>query len=298
LSDERLLRIGLPKGSLQEATVEIFRKAGWRVNVDPRGYHPDVDDPELWCMLLRAQEMALYVAEGVLDCGLTGLDWIREQGCEDRVEMVADLVYAKGGMRPYRWVLAVHESSDVQGWEDLQGRRIATELVNVTRGILAQHGVEAHVEYSWGATEAKCPALVDAIVEGTETGSTLRANNLRIVEVLFESTTKLIANPKAMRDPWKRSKIENIALLLQGALAAEDRVGLKMNVEEANLPCVIEVLPALRRPTISPLASTNGEEWVAVEAIVSKTEVRELIPRLKAVGAEGIIEYPLNKLVP
>jgi ATP phosphoribosyltransferase len=298
LTEERILRIGLPKGSLQDATVEIFRKAGWRVTVDPRGYHPDMDDPELWAVLLRAQEMAVYVADGVLDCGLTGLDWIREQNCEDRVIIVADLVYAKGGMRPYRWVLAVHESSDIQGWHDLHGRRIATELVNVTKAFLSRHGVQAAVEYSWGATEAKCPSLVDAIVEGTETGSTLRANNLRVVDVLFESTTKLIANPRSLQDPWKRSKIENIALLLQGALAAEEKVGLKMNVAQANLQGVLSVLPALKRPTISPLASDDGEQWVAVEAVVGKTEVRELIPRLKAVGAEGIIEYPLNKVVP
>ncbi|MCD6351456.1 MAG: ATP phosphoribosyltransferase [Armatimonadetes bacterium] len=298
MSEDRVLRIGLPKGSLQEATFEIFRRAGWRASVGSRGYHPDMGDPELWAVLLRAQEMAVYVADGVLDCGLTGLDWIREQNCEDRVHIVADLVYAKGGMRPYRWVLAVHESSDIQGWEDLQGRRIATELVNVTKKYLAEHGVEASVEYSWGATEAKCPSLVDAIVEGTETGSTLRANNLRIVEVLFQSTTKLIANPDAWQDPWKRQKIENIALLLQGALAAEDKVGLKMNVEQAKLADVLSVLPALKRPTISPLASEDGEQWVAVEAIVGKVEVRELIPRLKAAGAEGIIEYPLNKLVP
>lgn len=298
MSEDRVLRIGLPKGSLQDATLDIFGKAGWRVTVDPRGYHPHMDDPELWAVLLRAQEMAVYVADGVLDCGLTGLDWIREQDCEDRVAIVADLVYAKGGMRPYTWVLAVHESSDVQRWEDLEGRRLATELVNVTKRYLAEHGVQASVEYSWGATEAKCPSLVDAIVEGTETGSTLRANNLRVVQVLFQSTTKLIANPLALEDPWKRRKIENIALLLQGALAAEDRVGLKMNVEESRLPDVLAVLPALKRPTISPLASSDGERWVAVEAIVGKTEVRELIPRLKAVGAEGIIEYPLNKLVP
>lgn len=298
MSEEKVLRIGLPKGSLQDATVEMFRKAGWSVSVDERGYHPQMGDPELWAVLLRAQEMAVYVADGVLDCGLTGYDWILEQNCEDRVVMVADLVYAKRGIRPYRWVLAVHEDSDIHGWEDLQGRRIATELVNVTKRFLAKHGVEATVEYSWGATEAKCPSLVDAIVEGTETGSTLRANKLRIVDVLFESTTKLIANPDSWQDPWKRQKIENIALLLQGALAAEEKVGIKMNVERRNLPAVLAALPALKRPTISPLASDDGEEWVAVEAIVGKTEVRELIPKLKAAGAQGIVEYPLNKVVP
>ncbi len=298
MSEEKVLRIGLPKGSLQEATVEMFRKAGWSISVDERGYHPDMGDPELWAVLLRAQEMAVYVADGVLDCGLTGYDWILEQNCEDRVVMVADLVYAKRGIRPYRWVLAVHEDSDIRGWQDLQGKRIATELVNVTKRFLAEHGVEATVEYSWGATEAKCPSLVDAIVEGTETGSTLRANKLRIVEVLFESTTKLIANPEAWQDPWKRRKIENIALLLQGALAAEEKVGIKMNVERGNLEAVLAALPALKRPTISPLASDDGEEWVAVEAIVGKNEVRDLIPKLKAAGAQGIVEYPLNKVVP
>ena len=276
----------------------MFQKAGWRVSVDPRGYHPDMGDPELWAVLLRAQEMAVYVADGVLDCGLTGYDWILEQGCEERVVMVADLVYAKQGMRPYKWVLAVHESSDIQGWKDLEGKRIATELVNVTKKFLEKHGVNATVEYSWGATEAKCPSLVDAIVEGTETGSTLRANNLRIVDVLFESTTKLIANPESWQDPWKRQKIENIALLLQGALAAEEKVGLKMNVAEKNLEAVLAELPALKRPTISPLASDDGEKWMAVEAIVDKKQVRLLIPRLKAAGAQGIIEYPLNKVIP
>lgn len=298
MGSERVLRIGLPKGSLQEATFEIFRKAGWAVSVDQRGYHPDMGDSELWAVLLRAQEMGVYVADGVLDCGLTGLDWIMEQGCENRVVMVADLVYAKRGMRPYRWVLAVHETSDIQGWKDLAGKRIATELVNVTRRFLQEHGVEATVEYSWGATEAKCPSLVDAIVEGTETGSTLRANHLRIVDELFKSTTKLIANPEAWQDDWKRGKIENIALLLQGALAAEEKVGLKLNVEVSRLDGVLAVLPALKRPTISPLASNDGEEWVAVEAIVGKTQVRDLIPKLKAAGAQGIIEYPLNKVVP
>ncbi|MBC7287490.1 MAG: ATP phosphoribosyltransferase [Armatimonadetes bacterium] len=297
MSSEKVLRIGLPKGSLQDATVEMFRKAGWPVSVDERGYHPDMGDPELWAVLLRAQEMAVYVADGVLDCGLTGYDWILEQDCAERVVMVADLVYAKRGMRPYKWVLAVHENSDIQSWTDLQGKRIATELVNVTKRFLKEHGVEATVEYSWGATEAKCPSLVDAIVEGTETGSTLRANHLRIVEVLFESTTKLIANPESWQDPWKRCKIENIALLLQGALAAEERVGLKMNVAREKLQDVLAQLPALKRPTISPLASDDGEEWVAVEAIVGKAEVRDLIPRLRAAGAQGIVEYPLNKVV-
>jgi len=278
---EKILRIGLPKGSLQEATIEIFRKAGFPISVDERQYKPDFGDDELWGVLLRAQEMPNYVASGILDCGLTGLDWIRERGVEDEVVEVVDLVYAKRGMRPYKWVLAVHESSDIQSPEDLQGKRIATELVEVTRRYLAEHGVQAQVEFSWGATEAKCPSLVDAIVEGTETGSTLAANNLRIVDVLFESCTKFIASTDVWGDSWKRRKIENIAMLLQGVLDAE-------------LRAVVAELPALKRPTVSSLA--NGD-WVAVETIVESALVRDLIPRLKAAGAQGIIEYPLNKMI-
>ena len=291
---EKILRIGLPKGSLQEATIEIFRKAGFPISVDERQYKPDFDDDELWGVLLRAQEMPNYVASGILDCGLTGLDWIRERGVEDEVVEVVDLVYAKRGMRPYKWVLAVHENSDIESPEDLEGKRIATELVDVTTKYLAKHGVQAQVEFSWGATEAKCPSLVDAIVEGTETGSTLAANNLRIVDVLFESCTKFIASTDAWGDSWKRQKIENIALLLQGALAAELRVGLKMNVAGEDLEAVVAELPALKRPTVSSLA--NGD-WVAVETIVESALVSDLIPRLKAAGAQGIIEYPLNKVI-
>jgi len=294
VSKQRQLRIGLPKGSLQEATIAMFTKAGFNVSVDERQYKPDFDDEELWGVLLRAQEMPTYVASGTLDCGLTGLDWIRERGVEGKVVAVADLVYAKKGMRPYKWVLAVHENSDIQGPADLAGKRIATELVEVTKQYLAQHGVQAQVEFSWGATEAKCPSLVDAIVEGTETGATLAANNLRIVDTLFESTTKLIASQPAWEDSWKRQRIENIALLLQGALDAELKVGLKMNVAQEDLEAVIAVLPALKRPTISPLA--DGD-WVAVETIVDSDRIRELIPQLKAVGAQGIIEYPLNKVI-
>ncbi len=291
---ERQLRIGLPKGSLQEATIAMFIKAGFAMSVDERQYKPDFDDEELWGVLLRAQEMPTYVASGILDCGLTGLDWIRERGVEDNVIMVADLIYAKKGMRPFKWVLAVHENSDINGPQDLQGKRVATELVEVTQKYLADHGVQAQVEFSWGATEAKCPSLVDAIIEGTETGTTLAANNLRIVDVLFESTTQFIANPQAWEDSWKRQKIENITLLLQGALDAELKVGLKMNVAQQDLDAVIAVLPALKRPTVSPLA--NGD-WVAVETIIDADLVRTLIPRLKAAGAEGIIEYPLNKVI-
>ncbi len=291
---ERVLRIGLPKGSLQKATIDIFRKAGFPITVDERQYKPDFDDDELWGVLLRAQEMPDYVAGGILDCGLTGLDWIRERGVEEQVVEVADLVYAKHGMRPYKWVLAVHESSDIQGPGELQGKRVATELVDVTTKYLAEHGVEAQVEFSWGATEAKCPSLVDAIVEGTETGSTLAANNLRIVDVLFESCTKFIASRDAWADSWKREKIEVIAMLLQGAIDAELKVGLKMNVAREDLDAVVDELPALKRPTVSPLA--NGE-WVAIETIVDSALVRQLIPRLKAAGAQGIIEYPLNKII-
>ncbi|MCD6360404.1 MAG: ATP phosphoribosyltransferase [Armatimonadetes bacterium] len=291
---DNMLRIGLPKGSLQNSTVELFRKAGFPVTVDERAYSPDLGDEELWGVLLRAQELPLYIAGGILDCGLTGYDWILERGV-DLVE-VSDLIYAKGGMRPYKWVLAVHESSDIKSVKDLQGKRIATELVEVTRRYLAEHGVEADVEFSWGATEAKCPSLVDAVVEGTETGSTLRANNLVVIDTLFESCTKLVANKDAWEDPWKRQKIESISLLLNAALEAENMVGLKMNVREADLQAVTDCLPALKNPTISPLA--NGDEaWVAVETIVEKNVVTDLIPRLKAAGAQGIIEYPLTKVV-
>ena len=289
------LRIGLPKGSLQEATIAMFEKAGFRISVDERQYKPHIDDEELWSVLLRAQEMPSYVADGVLDCGLTGLDWIKERGVEGKVVEVADLVYAKRGMRPYCWVLAVAEDSPYQSVKDLEGKRIATELVNATRVYLEENGVNAEVEYSWGATEAKCPSLVDAVIEGTETGSTLRANNLRIIAELFQSTTKFIANMEAWQDPWKRQKIENIAMLLHGALAAEEKVGLKMNCSCEDMDRVVGELPALKNPTISPLA--DGE-WLAIETIVDKRQVRELILALKAAGAQGIIEYPLNKVIP
>ena len=291
---DQTLKIGLPKGSLQDATMAMFAKAGYRINVDERQYKPHFDDPELSGVLLRAQEMPLYVAHGELDCGLTGWDWILERGVENEVIEVTDLIYAKRGMRPYKWILAAHESSDINGPQDLQGKRVATELVEVTRKYLAQHGVEAEVEFSWGATEAKCPTLVDAIVEGTETGSTLRANNLRIVDQLFESTTKLIANAAAWADPWKRAKIETVALMLNAALAAESKVGLKMNVARENLEAVLGALPALKNPTISALAD---DAWVALETIVDTEQVVKLIPALKAAGAQGIIEYPLNKVI-
>ena len=295
MAEDRQLRIGLPKGSLQNSTIELLRKAGFSVTVDERAYSPDMGDDELWAVLLRAQELPLYIDHGVLDCGLTGYDWILERNV-DLVE-VCNLIYAKGGMRPYRWVLAVHESSDINSIEDLQGKRIATELVSVTERLLAEHGVEAEVEFSWGATEAKCPDLVDAVVEGTETGSTLYANNLRIVQVLFESCTKLVANKEAWADSWKRAKIESIALLLNAALEAENKVGLKMNARAEDLDAVIGCLPALKKPTISPLANGGDDKWVAVETIVDQKIVKDLIPALKAAGAQGIIEYPLTKVV-
>ncbi|MHB8995972.1 MAG: ATP phosphoribosyltransferase [Armatimonadota bacterium] len=288
------LRIGLPKGSLQDATIAMFEKAGFRISVDERQYKPHIDDDELWSVLLRAQEMPSYVADGVLDCGLTGLDWIKERGVEDQIVEVADLIYAKRGMRPYKWILAVAEDSPFQTVQDLQGKRIATELIHASETWLKSKGVTANIEYSWGATEAKCPSLVDAIIEGTETGSTIRANNLRIIDTLFESTTKFIANKEAWADPWKRQKIENIALLVRGALAAEEKVGLKMNCQKDNLETVVQQLPALKNPTVSPLA--DGE-WIAVETIVDKKLVRDLILRLKDAGAQGIIEYPLNKII-
>ncbi len=292
MPDNRL-RIGLPKGSLQESTFQLFAHAGWYFNVGARAYFPTVDDPEISAVLLRAQEMPGYVADGVLDAGLTGLDWITECGAE--VVEVANLVYAKQGLGMYKWVLAVQEQSDIRTPQDLEGKRIATELVNVAKAYLAKHGVTAHVEFSWGATEAKIPDLADAIVEGTETGSTLRANNLRVVDTLMESSTRLIANKTAWEDPWKRAKLENIALLLTGALTARQKVVLKMNVHRDNVLNVISALPALRKPTISHL---SDEIWHAIETVVDAHEVRELIPRLKRKGAEGIIEFPLNKVVP
>jgi ATP phosphoribosyltransferase len=286
------LRLGIPKGSLQEATLKMIRKAGWHVSVGGRSYIPTFDDPEMEGLLIRAQEMAPYVARGILDVGLTGLDWITETGAE--VITVADLLYAKEGLRSVRWVVAVPENSDIKRVEDLHGKRIATELVNVTREFLKGRGVEAEVEFSWGSTEVKPPLLADAIVDLTETGNSLRANNLRIVETVLESTTKLIANPKAWQDPWKKRKIQNLALLLEGALVAEEKVGLKMNARRDSLDEVISILPAINTPTISHL---TDKDWVAVDAIVDEKVVREIIPRLKRAGAQGIVEYPLNKVI-
>lgn len=286
------LRIGLPKGSLQDSTFHMLARAGWKLSVGGRSYVPRVDDPEMEARLIRAQEISRYVEQGILDCGLTGWDWIVEND-SDVVE-VAELIYAKQGLRPVRWVLAVPNDSPVKTVQDLKGKRIATEAVNLTKGYLKKHGVRAEVEFSWGATEVKTPELVDAIVELTETGSSLRANNLRIVDTLLESTTRLIANKTAWKNAWKRQKIETLALLLRGALAAEEKVGLKMNVPEAKVSSLIKSLPALRNPTISKLSL---EGWVAVETVIDEKVVRELIPKLKSAGAEGIIEYPLNKVV-
>jgi len=291
------LRLGIPKGSLQDATVQLFARAGYNIYVNPRSYFPAIDDPEIECMLIRAQEMARYVADGVLDAGLTGLDWVAEQAEANGrgpVVPVADLVYAKQSYGKVRWVLAVPEESAVRSVRDLDGATIATELVNVTRSWFARQGVRVSVEFSWGATEVKPPMLADAIVEATETGSTLRANRLRIVDTVIESNTQLIANPAAMDDTWKRARLENLALLLRAAIEAHGRVGLMLNVERAALDTILGLLPALRRPTVSPLAD---ERWVAVNTILEEKTARDLIPRLKAAGGQGIVEYPLNKIV-
>jgi ATP phosphoribosyltransferase len=286
------LRIGVPKGSLQEATFALFKKAGWDFRVSSRSYQPVVDDDELEPVLLRAQEIARYVAMGVLDVGLTGHDNVVES--EADVYEVSELIYSKATSRPYRWVLAVPNNSPITGPKDLEGKRIATELVNVTKRYLEKHGVTAHVEFSWGATEVKVPDLVDAIVEGTETGSTLAAHGLKIIDTLLESTTRLVANKDSWQDEWKQRKIENIALLLQGALDAETLVGLKMNVSTENLNAVINLLSSLRKPTISPL---QEDGWVALETIIPEKTVRHIVPELRRNGAQGLVEYPLNKVI-
>ncbi len=292
--DARALRLGLPKGSLQDSTFELMHRAGYDFSVSSRSYFPSIDDEELTAMLVRAQEMARYVEDGTFDAGITGKDWIIETGAD--VVPVADLIYSKRSMRPVRWVLAVPENSAIHSVEDLEGKKIATEVVHITRRWLEEHGVTAEVEFSWGATEAKCPDLVDAIVEVTETGSTLRQNGLRIAEVLMESNTQLIANKAAWENDWKRRKIESIALLMEGAIRAEGRVGLKLNATRKDARGIIDLLPALRMPTVSPLAL--GEDWVAIETVVEERTVRTLIPKLKRAGAEGIIEYALNKIIP
>jgi ATP phosphoribosyltransferase len=287
-----ILKLGIPKGSLQEASLQLLRRAGYDVTVNPRSYFPAIDDDEIDCMLIRAQEMARYVDDAVLDCGLTGKDWILEN--QARVIEVADLIYAKQTFGKVRWVLAVPEKSLFQRVQDLEGKVIATELVKVTERYLAENGVRAKVEFSWGATEVKPPVLADAIVEVTETGSSLRANGLRIIETVLESNTKFIANPVAWNDAWKREKMEALLLLLKGAIDAASKVGLMLNVRRADLERVLEVLPALKRPTISNL---SDPEWVAVNTIIEEKTVRQIIPRLKAANAQGIVEYPLNKIV-
>jgi len=292
------LKLGIPKGSLQDATVQLFARAGFNIYVSSRSYFPSIDDPEIDCMLIRAQEMARYVSDGVLDAGLTGQDWIQEHELGDGktgvLESVADLVYAKQSFGKVRWVLAAPEDSSIKSAKDLQGKTVATELVRVTGEYFKKQGVRVNVEFSWGATEVKPPVLADAIVEATETGSTLRANRLAILDTIMESNTQLIANKAALGDVWKRTKIENIALLLNAAIAAHGRVGLMLNVRQADQKKVLALLPALQRPTISPLSDT---EWVAMNTIIEERTVRDLIPKLKAAGAQGIVEYPLNKIV-
>ena len=286
------LRLGIPKGSLQDATIALFKRAGWNIYADGRSYFPNIDDAEIECMLIRAQEMARYVDHGVLDAGLTGIDWVVESGLN--VESIASLIYAKQSRRRVRWVLAVPEDSPWQHAEDLSGKIIATELVEVTKRYFAAKNVPVKVEFSWGATEVKPPKLADAIVEVTETGSSLRANRLRIIDTVMESETHLIANRAACADPWKKQKIDSLALMLRGAIDAQGQVGLMLNVEKVNLPAVLNVLPALNSPTISELSDGN---WVAVNTILEESTVREVIPKLKAAQATGIVEYPLNKVV-
>jgi ATP phosphoribosyltransferase len=287
------LKLGVPKGSLQDTTIELLKKSGWRVSTSSRSYFPTIDDPEISCSLVRAQEMSRYVELGSLDCGLTGKDWTKENGSD--VEVVCDLVYSKASFRPTRWVLAVAAESPYRRCEDLAGKRISTELVGFTRRYFAERNVPVEVEFSWGATEAKIAAgLCDAIVEVTETGSTLRANGLKIIEDLMESNPQLIGNRAALKDPWKRAKIEQVSLLMQAALRAEAQVGIKLNVRKTSLEKVIQLLPSITAPTVADL---YGTEWASVESVISEAVVRDLIPKLVAAGAVGIIEYPLNKVI-
>ncbi len=290
---ENKIVLGIPKGSLQESTFRMFERAGYKISVEKRSYFPNIDDPEIQCILIRAQEIARYVEDGVLDLGLTGKDWIMENRAE--VAEIADLIYAKQGLNQVKWVLAVPENSRIRNVKDLEGKRIATELVSVTEDYLKKNKVKAEVEFSWGATEVKPPVLADAIVELTETGSSLRANKLRIVDTLLTSTTKLIANKDSIKNSWKKKKIEEIAMLLKGALLAEKKVGIMMNVRKKDLKKVLKILPALQNPTVSELSNKN---WVAIITIMDEKEVRTLIPELKRSGAGDIVEYPLNKIIP
>jgi ATP phosphoribosyltransferase len=292
MGETRKLKLGIPKGSLQDATIALFQRAGWQIFANGRSYFPGIDDAEIDCMLVRAQEMARYVEHGALDAGLTGNDWVLEN--QHDVEYVTSLTYSKQSRQKVKWVLAVPEDSPFQKPEDLAGKIIATELVEFTKRYFASKEIPVKVEFSWGATEVKPPTLADAIVEVTETGSSLRANRLRIIETLMESETQLIANKEAFKDDWKRAKISNISLMLNAAIAAQGRVGLMLNARKADLPEVIGVLPALNSPTVSQLSDA---EWVALNTILDETEVREVIPKLKAVGATGIVEYPLSKVV-
>lgn len=286
------LKLGIPKGSLESATIDLFRRAGFNITTSTRSYFPGIDDPEIECMLIRAQEMARYVEDGVLDAGLTGRDWVEENEAE--VVTIADLIYSKQSFGKVRWVLAAPDASPFQTVKDLEGKIIATELVRATNRYLARHGVTAKVEFSWGATEVKPPILADAIVEVTETGSSLRANKLRIIDVVMESNTQLVANKQSMEDEWKRWKLEDIRMLLEGAISALGKVGLMLNVHKKDLDAVLGVLPALKKPTISHL---SDDEWLAVNTILDEATVRTIIPRLKKAGAQGIVEYPLNKIV-
>ncbi len=287
-----VLRLGLPKGSLEETTVDMFRRAGYKIDIQSRSYYPSIDDPEIECVLIRAQEMARYVQEGVLDAGLTGYDWVVETGAD--VVDIAELVYGKVGRKPLRWVLAVPNDSDIKTAKDLEGKRIATEAVGMTKRYLEKHGVNASVEFSWGATEVKPPRLADAIVEITETGSSLKANNLKIIDTLCETTTRFIANHEAAQDPFKRRKMDRLALLLKSVLAAETKVGLMLNVHQKNLERVLAILPALQRPTVAPL---SDPEWYSLTTVIDQHVARDIIPELMAVGGEGLVEYSLNKVV-
>jgi ATP phosphoribosyltransferase len=286
------LKLGIPKGSLQDATVDLFSRAGWKIGVNSRSYVPTIDDDEIECLLVRAQEMARYVETGALDAGITGHDWVVESGAN--VEEIAELIYAKQRLSRVRWVLAVPEDSDIRKPADLTGKVIATEIVRITERYLARHGVTARVDFSWGATEVKVPQLADAIVEVTETGASLRANRLRIIDTVLESATVFIINRNAAADPWKREKAQNLILMLQGAIAAASKVGLLLNVRRDDLTGVLDVLPALKKPTISTL---SDPDWVAVNTIIEESVVRQILPKLKAANAQGIVEYPLNKIV-